>query len=199
MMDIAFIRESRLVVSFVYSMSSFTLLAILQCKDDTLHCFALSLIYYNSHICHMATYTIYTILIKLLYIISEYHWYSYIILLQKNWTQSIFSVTAIHWLLLQSVKCILKVEKLKLTRRKGRSRSGASWETKIFAGAAYRIYSNKRRGAYFIFRATCAALIRGRRLFEGGAYLKIVPDKFTSLYIFSTVHFLSVNFPMDWY
>ena len=27
--------------------------------------------------------------------------------------------------------------------------------------------------------ATSAALIRGRHLFEGGAYLKIVPDKFT--------------------
>ena len=50
----------------------------------------------------------------------------------------------------------------------------------------YRIYSNKHRGAYLIFRATSAALIRGRRLFEGGAYsraalirLLIVPDKFT--------------------
>ena len=30
---------------------------------------------------------------------------------------------------------------------------------------SYRIYSNKRRGAYLIFRATSAALIRGRRLF----------------------------------
>lgn len=81
MMDITFRRESRLVVSFVYSISSFTLLAMFQCKGDTLHCFALFLIHYNSH---MATYTIYTILIKLLYIISEYHWYSYIILLQKK-------------------------------------------------------------------------------------------------------------------
>jgi len=36
---------------------------------------------------------------------------------------------------------------------------------------AYRIYSNKRRGAYLIFRVTGAALIRGWRLFEGGAYL----------------------------
>ena len=45
---------------------------------------------------------------------------------------------------------------------------------------AYGIYSNKRRGAYLIFRATSAALIRGRllltflsqmrRLIEGGAY-----------------------------
>ena len=30
----------------------------------------------------------------------------------------------------------------------------------------YRIYSNKRRGAYLIFHATSAALIRGRRLFK---------------------------------
>ena len=39
-----------------------------------------------------------------------------------------------------------------------------------------------------------------RRLFEGGAYLKIVPDEFAPvfLYFYSTVHFLSVNFPMDW-
>ena len=29
-----------------------------------------------------------------------------------------------------------------------------------------RVYSNKRRGAYLIFRATSAALIRGRRLFK---------------------------------
>ena len=29
--------------------------------------------------------------------------------------------------------------------------------------ASYRIYSNKRRGAHLIFRATSAALIRGRR------------------------------------
>ena len=34
------------------------------------------------------------------------------------------------------------------------------------------MYSNKRRGAYFIFRVSCAGLIRGRCLFEGGAYLK---------------------------
>ena len=51
---------------------------------------------------------------------------------------------------------------------------------------AYRIYSNKRRRAYLIFRATSAALIRGRPLFEGGAYLKIVPDKFTfNIYLFN--------------
>ena len=30
------------------------------------------------------------------------------------------------------------------------------------------IYSNKRRGAYLIFRATSAPLIRGRRLFKHG-------------------------------
>ena len=30
----------------------------------------------------------------------------------------------------------------------------------------HRIYSNKRRGAYLIFGATSAALIRGRRLFK---------------------------------
>ena len=31
----------------------------------------------------------------------------------------------------------------------------------------FRIYSNKRRGAYLIFPATNVALGRGRRLFEG--------------------------------
>ena len=31
----------------------------------------------------------------------------------------------------------------------------------------FRIYSNKRRGAYLIFPATNVALSRGRRLFEG--------------------------------
>ena len=35
-----------------------------------------------------------------------------------------------------------------------------------------------------------------RRLFEGGGYLNIVPD-LPFLYFYSTVHFLSVNFPMD--
>ena len=51
---------------------------------------------------------------------------------------------------------------------------------------AYRIYSNKCRSAYLIFLATSAALIRGRRLFEGGAYLKIVPDKSTfSIFLFN--------------
>jgi len=37
---------------------------------------------------------------------------------------------------------------------------------------AYRIYLNKCHGAYLIFHVSGAALIRGRRLFEGGAYLK---------------------------
>ena len=37
----------------------------------------------------------------------------------------------------------------------------------------YRIYSNRRRGVYFIFRDPAAAFIRGRRLFGGGAYSKI--------------------------
>ena len=39
-----------------------------------------------------------------------------------------------------------------------------------------------------------------RRLFEGGASLKTVTDNFTlSIFFYSTVHVLSVNFPMDWY
>ena len=37
----------------------------------------------------------------------------------------------------------------------------------------YRIYSNRRRGVYFIFRDPAAAFIRGRRLFGGGVYSKI--------------------------
>ena len=41
------------------------------------------------------------------------------------------------------------------------------WVGLIFS---YRIYSIKRRGAYLIFRGTNVALIRGRRLIEGGAY-----------------------------
>ena len=44
---------------------------------------------------------------------------------------------------------------------------------------AYRIYSNKRRGTYLIFRATSAAVIQG--------YLKIVPDAFTfSIFLFNS-------------
>ena len=50
----------------------------------------------------------------------------------------------------------------------------------------YRIYSNKCHSAYLIFRATSAALIRGLRLFEGGAYLNILPDKFTfAIFLFN--------------
>ena len=37
------------------------------------------------------------------------------------------------------------------------------WSSK---SVVYRIYSNKRRGAYLIFRATSAALIPRRRLFK---------------------------------
>ena len=37
----------------------------------------------------------------------------------------------------------------------------------------YRIYSNRRRGVYFIFRDPAAAFIRGRRLFGDGVYSKI--------------------------
>ena len=48
----------------------------------------------------------------------------------------------------------------------------------------YRIYSNKRRGAYLIFRATRAALIRGRRSFESGAYLKKCTRQIYFFYIF---------------
>ena len=36
----------------------------------------------------------------------------------------------------------------------------------------YRISSNKRPGAYKIFSKIAWALIEGRRLLEGGAYLK---------------------------
>ena len=56
----------------------------------------------------------------------------------------------------------------------------------------YRIYSNKRRGAYLIFRATSAALIRGRRLFK-----HCTRHIYFFLYFYSTAHFLSVIFPMD--
>ena len=50
----------------------------------------------------------------------------------------------------------------------------------LLQSPVYRIYSNKRRGAYLIFRTTSAALIRGRSL------LKIAPDKFTfSIFLFN--------------
>ena len=46
----------------------------------------------------------------------------------------------------------------------------------------YHIYSNKRRGAHVTFPATNVALI----LVEGGAYLNIVPEKFTfSIFLFN--------------
>ena len=48
----------------------------------------------------------------------------------------------------------------------------------------YRIYFNKRRGPFLIFRTTSATLILGQRLFEGGNYLNIVPNKYTVFYIF---------------
>ena len=54
----------------------------------------------------------------------------------------------------------------------------------------YRIYSNKRRGAQFLQRQV-------RRLFECGAYLNTVPDKFTfSIFLFNS-HLLSLNFRLD--
>ena len=69
---------------------------------------------------------------------------------------------------------------------------------------------------YTVFtRINAAALIKliapkVRRLFEGGAYskaalirgLRLFKDYKTILlflYFYSTVHFLSVNFPMEWY
>ena len=41
----------------------------------------------------------------------------------------------------------------------------------------YGIYSNKHRGAYKNFHDSNAALIQGRRLFEGRVYLKFGRDK----------------------
>ena len=61
----------------------------------------------------------------------------------------------------------------------------------LFQKFTYRIYSNKRQGAYLIFCATSAALIQGQHLFEGGTYLKIAPDKFTfSIYLFNGTLFI---------
>ena len=56
-----------------------------------------------------------------------------------------------------------------------------------------------RRLLIFLPRNCTSAALGAALRFEGGAYLKIVPDKFTFLYFYLTVHFLSVNFPMDWY
>ena len=39
----------------------------------------------------------------------------------------------------------------------------------------YRIYSNKCRGAYLIFRVSGAEVYQGQRLFEGGVYLRPQP------------------------
>ena len=61
-------------------------------------------------------------------------------------------------------------------------------QRKISQLEAHTVFTrtNKRRGVYLIFRATSAALIRGRRLFDGGAYLKIVPDEFAfSIFLFN--------------
>ena len=47
-----------------------------------------------------------------------------------------------------------------------------------------RIYSNKRRGAYFIFRASGAAVIRGQRLFK-----RLIPQRQTILIVqFNLLH-----------
>ena len=40
------------------------------------------------------------------------------------------------------------------------------WLVLFLRSRTYRIYSNKCRGAYLIFRAASAVLIRGRRLFK---------------------------------
>ena len=67
-------------------------------------------------------------------------------------------------------------------------------DEEAWRSSAYRIYSNKRCGAYEIFCASNAALIRGRRFFEGGAYLKIGRDK--EIFSFNLkVYFLSVRKP----
>jgi len=57
---------------------------------------------------------------------------------------------------------------------------------------AYRIYSNKRCGAYSIFPATSAALIRGRRLLK-----HCTRQIYFFPYFYSTLQFLSANFPLD--
>ena len=57
--------------------------------------------------------------------------------------------------------------------------------------ATYRIYSNKRR-LFNFSRHKCGAY---RRLFEGGAYLNIVPDKFTfSIFLFNGTLFYLLIF-----
>ena len=61
----------------------------------------------------------------------------------------------------------------------------------------YRIYSNKRRGAYLIFRATRAPLIWGWHLFKNCTRQIYFFYIYIYIYIYSTVHILSV--PVDWY
>ena len=66
--------------------------------------------------------------------------------------------------------------------------SGAYLKAALIRG--WRLFEG---GAY-----SRAALNRGRRLFEDGASLIIIPDKLTFfVYFYLTVHFLSLNFPMD--
>ena len=96
--------------------------------------------------------------------------YTWTVLLSANQNRVIFSCVRI----VNSVSCDLIVQI-------------PGWKY------VYRIYSNKRRGAYLIFRATSAAGIRGRRIyfFRSPSWL--------FLYFYSTVHFLPVNSPLDWY
>ena len=61
----------------------------------------------------------------------------------------------------------------------------------MFSFLAYRISSNKRRGAYLIFVILGAALIGGRRLLEGGAYFEISDLRF--LKFFGILRILSVD------
>ena len=56
------------------------------------------------------------------------------------------------------------LDKLRLQNNLGLGKNRFSLERKIALN--YRIYSNKRRCAYLVFRATSAALIPGRRLFK---------------------------------
>ena len=50
----------------------------------------------------------------------------------------------------------------------------------------YRVYSNKRRGAYLIFVSPM------RRLFEGGAYLKGSYHKDKTFWLYNLIYFLSI-------
>ena len=92
------------------------------------------------------------------------------------------------------IKWLNRSAKLKENHIREVWHSRCTVNVKIFNN--YCIYSNKRRSAYLIFRATRVALIWGRRLFEGGTYLKIVPDKSTfSIFLFnSTLSFYLLIF-----